>query len=80
MNSGRIPGSDRQHAFLVVMNGNFTLARVPRPKRAKAPSGHYLWITLDAATFRRLDLGLRNQAPSVPLQSIGPVSDLTQQK
>lgn len=77
---GRIPGSDRQDVYLVIMNGNFTLTRAPRPPRAKAPSGHYLAITFDTATFQRLDLGLRHQAPSVPLQSIGPVSDLTRQK
>ena len=79
MNSGRIPGSDHQHAFLVVMKGDFTLTRAPRPPRAKAPSGHYLWITFDTGTFQRLDLGLRNQAASFSLQRIGPVSDLTRQ-
>jgi hypothetical protein len=78
--SGTIPGSDRQNVYLVVMKGNFTLSRAPRPPRAKAPSGHYLAITFDAVTFQRLDLGLRDQAPSVSLQSIGPVSNLTQQK
>jgi hypothetical protein len=79
-NGGRIPGSDRQDVYLVIMTGNFVLTLAPRPPRAKAPSGQYLSVTFDTVTFLRLDLGLRRQAPSVPLQSIGTVSDLTQQK
>jgi hypothetical protein len=74
--SGRVPGTERQSVYLIVMKGNFTLANAPRPPRAKAPSGQYLSMTFDTGTLKRLDLSLRRRAPSVPLQSVGPVSDL----
>jgi len=74
-NSGQLPGVSQRDVYLIVMKGNFTLTNVPRPRRAKAPSGQYLSITFDAATFERLDLALRHQASSV--SHLGPVSDLT---
>jgi hypothetical protein len=79
-NGGRIPGSNRQDAYLVVMRGDFKLSRAPRPPRAKAPNGHYLMVYFDPTTFDVLGVSLRDQALSMPLQSVGPVADLTQQK
>jgi hypothetical protein len=73
---GRIPGSDRQTVYLIVMKGDFTLSRIPRRRHGKALTGHYLTITFDAVTFRRLDLGLGDRAPAISLHSIGPVSNL----
>jgi hypothetical protein len=79
-NGGRIPGSDRQDVYLVVMKGDFKLSRAPRPPRAKAPTGHYLIVYFDRTTFEVLGVSLRDQAPSVSLQSVGPVADPTQQQ
>lgn len=75
-----IPGSARQTVYLVVMKGNFTLYSAPRPPHTHAPAGHYLAITFDPATFQMMDLGISNQAPPASFRSLGPVSNLTQQK
>jgi hypothetical protein len=74
--SGRVPGLESQSVYLVVMKGNFTLTNARRPRYAKAPSGQYLSFTFDTGTLKRLVLSLSRRAPSVPLQSVGPVSDL----
>lgn len=75
-----IPGSAGQTVYLVVIKGNFTLNDVPTPPKAHAPTGHYLALTFDPATFQAMDLGLTNQPPPAPLRSLGPVSTLAQQK
>jgi len=62
------------------MEGQFTLDNAPRPPHAHAPSGHYLAITIDPATFQVLDLGLSNQAPPASFGSLGLVSNLKQPK
>ena len=79
-NGGRVPACEGQDVYLVVMEGEFTLANARRPRRAKAPSGRYLSLTFDTATFRRLDLGLGRQPFPVPLESVGPVTDLAWQE
>jgi hypothetical protein len=75
-----IPGSARQTVYLVVMKGNFTLNDASIPPHAHAPTGHYLAITFNPATFQGMDLGLSKQAPPISLRSLGPVSALPQQK
>jgi hypothetical protein len=75
-----LPGSAGQTVYLAVMKGNFTLNDASVPPGAHAPTGHYLAITFDAATFQTMDVGLSDQAPPVSLRSLGPVSSLMQRK
>ena len=72
-----VPGSAGQTVYLVVMKGHFTLREVSVPRGGHAPRGHYLSETLNPTTLRPMDLGLRNQPSPIPLQSLGPVSNLT---
>lgn len=73
-----IPRSIGQTVYLTVMKGNFTLQDAPVPTKAHAPTGHYLAITFHPGTFQIMDLGLHNQAPRIPLRTLGPVSTLAQ--
>jgi len=64
--------------YLVVMKGDFILANGgPVPSCAQAPTGHYFSAIVDAATFTTLEAGLGNRPPSAPLQTLGPVLNLT---
>jgi hypothetical protein len=72
-----VPGSAGQTVYLAVMKGNFTLNYASTPPHAHAPTGHYLAITFNAATFQGMDLGLSNKASPIPLRSLGTVSTLT---
>jgi hypothetical protein len=74
-----IPGSTGQTVFLVVMKGSFTL-NAPVPSGAHEPTGHYLAVTFDTNTFQIVDVGLSDKAPPGSLRSLGPVSNLMQQK
>jgi hypothetical protein len=58
------------------MKGTFTLGTAPVPPGAHAPTGDYLAITFDPVTFHVMDLGLSNNAPAIPLPSLGPVTTL----
>lgn len=69
-----LPGA-AQLVYLVVMKGNFTL-NVPTPPGDPEPTGTYLSITLDPATFQLMDLGLSHNAPPISLRSFGRVSTL----
>lgn len=71
-----IPGSARQPAYLVLMTGKFKVS-APVPRGARLPTGRYLAVTVNPATFQVMDLGLSNHAPPIPLRSYGPVSKLT---
>lgn len=71
-----VPGSASQPAYLVVMTGKFTLTSAPVPPGAHLPTGRYLAVTVNPATFRVMDLGLSNHTPPVPLRSYGLVSNL----
>lgn len=75
-----VPGSAGQHAYLVIMKGNFTITDAPVPKGSPAPAGHYLAVTFNPATFEMMDLGLSNRAPGNALQSFGPVAELLMSK
>jgi hypothetical protein len=75
-----IPGSVSQPVYLVVMKGNFTLNDFSTPPNTRAPTGSYLSLTYDPATFLVMDIGITNDPPPDPLQSLGPVSTLAQQK
>jgi hypothetical protein len=71
-----VPGSASQTVYLAVMKGNFTLNDVPTPPHAHAPTGHYLAITFNPATFQGMDLGLSNKASPISLRSLGTVTTL----
>jgi hypothetical protein len=65
--------------YLVLMTGDFTLydGAGPVPSCAHAPTGHYFTAVIDAATFVTLEAGLGNRPPPAPLQTLGPVLNLT---
>lgn len=69
-----------QPAYLVVITGKFKLDDAPVPPGARLPTGRYLAVTVNPATFQVMDLGLGNHKPPVPLRSYGPVSNLMKQK
>jgi hypothetical protein len=71
-----VPGSARQRVYLVVLTGNFTDTRAPVPPGAKDPSGRYLAVTVNPATWQVMDLSIGNHRPAVPLSSLGAVSAL----
>jgi hypothetical protein len=65
--------------YLVLMKGDFTLdtgASAP-PCAPYGPAGHYFSAIVDAATFVTFEVGVGNRPPLVPLQTLGPVLDLT---
>lgn len=73
-----IAGNATDAVYLVLMKGDFTLANGgPVPSCAHAPTGHYFSAIVDAATFVTLEAGLGNRPPSAPLQTLGPVLNLT---
>ena len=72
-----VPGSAGRPVYLVVMTGNFKDTHFPMPPGARIPTGRYLAVTVNPATFHVVDLGLGNHNPPVPLRSYGPVSNLT---
>jgi hypothetical protein len=64
--------------YLVLMKGDFVLANGgPVPSCAQAPTGHYFSEIVDATTFMTLEAVLANRPPSAPLQTLGPVLNLT---
>jgi hypothetical protein len=72
-----VPGSSRVRVFLITMRGHFTAKDASRPPGAKAPTGRYLSLVIDAKTFRGLDFGISPTPPPVPPASLGPVTYLT---
>jgi hypothetical protein len=59
------------------MRGHFTAGNATRPPGAKAPTGGYLSLVIDAKTFQGLDFGISPKPPPVPPASLGPVTYLT---
>ncbi|MGN6172777.1 MAG: hypothetical protein ACTHPS_07470 [Streptosporangiaceae bacterium] len=72
-----VPGSARVRVFLITMRGHFTAKDASQPPGAKAPTGRYLSLVIDAKTFRGLDFGISPKPPPVPPASLGPVTYLT---
>ncbi len=66
-----------QAVYLVVMTAHFPGHHAQMPPCAGAHGGHYLWVLVDAATLSTIETALRNAPPLAPLQSLGPVRDLT---
>jgi hypothetical protein len=75
-----IPGSAGRPVYLVVMTGDFKDTHFPTPPGARLPTGRYLTVTVNPATFRVMDVGIGNHRPPVPLRSYGPVSNLLTRK
>ncbi|HYZ56937.1 MAG TPA: hypothetical protein VE733_26035 [Streptosporangiaceae bacterium] len=73
-----IAGNATDAVYLVLMKGDFTLYNGgPAPSCAHAPTGHYFSAIIDAATFVTLEAGRGNRPLPVPLQTLGPVLNLT---
>jgi hypothetical protein len=71
------PGTGRITVFLITMRGHFIAREASVPAGAKAPTGRYLSLVIDAKTFRGLDFGLSPKPPPVSPASLGPVTYLT---
>ncbi len=72
-----VPGSAHVKVFLITMRGHFTAGEASVPPGAKAPTGRYLSLVIDARTFQGLDFGIGPKPPPVPPASLGPVTYLT---
>jgi hypothetical protein len=72
-----VPGSGDAAVFLITMRGHFVANDVSRPSGAKAPTGRYLSLVLDARTFQELDFGLGPRLPSAALASLGHLTYLS---
>jgi hypothetical protein len=71
-----VPGSALVKVFLITMGGHFTARNAIGPPGAKAPTGRYLSLVIDAKTFHGLDFGISPKPPPVPPASLGPVTYL----
>jgi hypothetical protein len=71
-----VPGSAHVQAFLITMRGHFTATAVFVPPGAKAPTGRYLSLVIDAQTFQGLDFGIGRKPPPVPPASLAPITYL----
>ena len=60
-------------AYLITMRGSFTDQAATGPPGAQAPTGHYLSLVVDGATFQALDSGLSDVPPPVPAATLGSV-------
>ncbi len=72
-----VPGSGGVRVFLLTMQGRFTATDATGPPGSKAPTGRYLSLVVDAATFQVTDFGLSPKPPPVSPASLGPVTYLT---
>ena len=59
------------------MRGHFIARNATGPPGAKAPTGRYLSLVVDAKTFQGLDFGISPKPPPVLPASLGPVTYLT---
>lgn len=71
-----VPGSASVRVFLLTMRGQFTATDASRPSGAAAPTGRYLSLVVNAATFQVTDFGLSPKLPPVSPASLGPVTYL----
>jgi hypothetical protein len=72
-----VPGSAHVKVFLITMRGHFTARDATGPPGAKAPTGRYLSLVIEAKTFQGLDFGISPDQPPVPSASLGPVTYLS---
>jgi hypothetical protein len=71
-----VPGSAHIKVFLITMRGHFTARDATGPPGAKAPTGRYLSLVIDAKSFQGLDFGISPNPPPVPPASLGPLTYL----
>jgi hypothetical protein len=69
-----VPGSGGVPVYLVTMQGHFVAYDASVPPGAAAPAGRYASLVLDARTFDTMDLGVGDNPPPVPPESLGPVT------
>lgn len=62
--------------YLITMRGSFTACNASVPFGARLPTGRYLSLVVDAATFAVTDSGLSEHPPPVAPASLGPVTYL----
>ncbi len=72
-----VPGSAHVKVFLITMRGHFIARDATGPPGAKAPTGRYLSLVIDARTFQGLDFGIGPKPPPVLPASLGTVTYLT---
>ncbi|MGH3191203.1 MAG: hypothetical protein ACRDOL_28950, partial [Streptosporangiaceae bacterium] len=72
-----VPGSGGVRVFLLTMQGRFTANDATGPPGSRAPTGRYLSLVVDVATFQVTDFGLSPRPPPVSPASLGPVTYLT---
>jgi hypothetical protein len=72
-----LPGSAHVKVFLITMRGHFTARNATGPPGAKAPTGRYLSLVIDAKTFQGLDFGISPNPPPIPSASLGQVTYLS---
>jgi hypothetical protein len=71
-----VPGSAGIPVYLVTMQGQFVAYGASRPAGAPTPTGRYASLVLNAHSFDGMDVGIGNNPPPVPPQSLGLVTDL----
>jgi len=73
-----IPTGGSVTVYLITMRGRFTFTAndAPGPPGAKAPTGRYLSMVVNATTFALTDFGLSPDPPPVNPASLGPVTYL----
>jgi hypothetical protein len=62
--------------YLITMMGHFNAYGASVPAGARAPTGSYLSIVINARTYAIMDWGLSPKAPPVAPASLGPVTML----
>ena len=72
-----LPGSAHVKVFLITMHGHFTARNATGPPGAKAPTGRYLSLVIDAKTFQGLDFGISPSPPPVSSTGLGQVTRLS---
>lgn len=67
-----VPGSALVKVFLITMRGHFTARNATGPPGAKAPTGRYLSLVIDAKTFQGLDYRPQSHPPASDRLPISP--------
>jgi hypothetical protein len=71
-----MPGAGGVPVYLVTIRGQFACHACTGPAGAKAPSGTYISLVVDAKTLTVLDFGLSPNMPPVAPATPGPVTYL----
>jgi hypothetical protein len=71
-----VPIGEKTIVYLVTIKGHFTAVAFTGPPGARAPTGTYLSMVIDAKAFQGLDFGLSPKPPPVAPASLGPLTFL----